>query len=124
MTIHTGFLSLILTLEERAGALGQPSEDCIGEVYCCLRQKRFTFRASLSRVLCAWTSCLRGLCLVGSPTLSSEAEEPAGPKAEVWGMGGPSRALGGHVGAGDLPGGFRLVSIFKLEFRRERGRDL
>jgi hypothetical protein len=39
MTIHTGFLSLILTQEERAGALGQPSEDCIGEVYCCLRQK-------------------------------------------------------------------------------------
>jgi hypothetical protein len=70
------FLSLILTLEERAGAIGQPREDCTGGVYCCLRQKRFPFRASLSRVLCAWASCLHGPLLVGSPRLSFEAEEP------------------------------------------------
>jgi hypothetical protein len=31
-----------------------------GRVYCCLRQKRFPFRASLSRVLFAWASCWRG----------------------------------------------------------------
>jgi len=123
MTIHTGFLSLILTLEDRAGALGQPSEDCIGEVYCCLRQKRFTFRASLSRVLCAWTSCLRGLCLVGSPTLSSEAEEPAGLKAEVWGWGDQAAPKEGMSAPAICPPGL-LVPIFKLEFRRERGRDL
>ena len=44
-------------------------------------------------------------------------------RAEVRGMGAKPR-LRGHIGAGDLPAGFGLVSIFKLEFRRERGRDL
>jgi hypothetical protein len=72
----------------------------------------------------AWASCRRGPLLVDSPTLSFEAEEPGEIRAEVRGMGGTKPRLRGHIGGGDLPAGFGLVSIFKLEFRRERGRDL
>jgi hypothetical protein len=46
--------------------------------------------------LSAWTSCWCGPLLVGSPTLSFEAEEPGRNRAEVWIRGQGSRRRG-HV---------------------------
>jgi hypothetical protein len=98
-----GFFSLILTLEERAGALGQPSEDWSVR-YIVVWDRRGSHFVQVWAEFCVLGSCLRGLCLVGSPTLSFEAEEPDQSRS----LEAKPRLLRGHVGAGDLPAGFWL----------------
>ena len=76
-------------------------------VYCRLRQKTPISCKFEQSFVCLDKLLARPL-LVGSPTLSFEAEEP-GDQSRSLGRGTKPRR--GHVGAGDQPAGFGLVSI-------------